>query len=220
METTSLADVASENTQLVSRQAELVVGLGNPGAEYADTRHNAGFLTLDCLLQEALNVTPDAWQPAQGLLLRARLTADVEAYCLKPLTFMNSSGLAVAEVIRHLGISPSRMLVICDDLDLPLGRLRLRSRGSSGGHRGVASIAESLGTEDFPRLRLGIGRPRSGEENVIDYVLSTWASDQSEEMVAAVLSKAAEIVKQSVCQGIEPCGVTVDFGSDKDHAKV
>ena len=220
METTSLEEVAGENTQSEPRQAELVVGLGNPGAEYADTRHNAGFLTLDYLFQEALSVTPETWQPTQGLLQRAQLTADKEVYCLKPLTFMNSSGLAVAEVIGHLGISPSRMLVICDDLDLPLGRLRLRSRGSSGGHRGVASIAECLGTEDFPRLRLGIGRPRSGEESVIDYVLSTWASDQQEEMVAAVLAKAAELVKHSVCQSIEPCGVTVDSGSDKDHAKV
>ena len=220
METTSLEQIAGESAQLEPRQAELVVGLGNPGAEYANTRHNAGFLTLDCLFQGALNVTPEAWQPAQGLLLRAQLSADLKVYCLKPLTFMNSSGLAVAEVIGHLGISPSRMLVICDDLDLPLGRLRLRTRGSSGGHRGIASIAESLETEDFPRLRLGIGRPRPGEESVIDYVLGTWASDQSEEMVSAVLDKAAEIVKHSVCQGIEPCGVTIDFGSDKDHAKV
>lgn len=142
----------------------LVVGLGNPGPEYEWTRHNIGFHVLDhlarhegLLFRSARELDgyagPKAFQVAQSF--------DPDALLLKPETFMNRSGEAVAPVARFVGAEPTEILVVYDDLDLPLGQLRLRPHGGSGGHNGMSSIIDTLGTDRFPRLRIGIGRPRT-----------------------------------------------------------
>lgn len=142
----------------------LVVGLGNPGPEYEWTRHNIGFHVLDhlarhegLLFRSARELDgyagPKAFQVAQSF--------DPDALLLKPETFMNRSGEAVAPVARFVSAEPTEILVVYDDLDLPLGQLRLRPHGGSGGHNGMSSIIDTLGTDRFPRLRIGIGRPRT-----------------------------------------------------------
>jgi PTH1 family peptidyl-tRNA hydrolase len=150
----------------------VIAGLGNPGQRYQTTRHNAGFLVVDRLAA--------AWQarplaaPGPELVLRRAMVGGWVVYLVQPVTFMNASGVAVKQVTARLGLAPAALLVIYDCLDLPLGRIRLRQGGSGGGHRGVASVIEELGTDQFPRLRVGIGRPESGSG--IDYVLSTWTA--------------------------------------------
>ena len=176
-------------------QLKLIVGLGNPGGRYTLTRHNAGWQVVDLLLRHA---SPQAvktiWQPSNGELYWLT-TSPSPCLLLKPLTYMNLSGEAVAPTVWHFQLSPREMLVVSDDLDLPEGRLRLKARGSSGGHRGLASIIQCLQTEDFPRLRVGIGRPQPGSGvPVIDWVLSHWVSAE-DTPASEALRKAAEIVR-------------------------
>ena len=146
---------------------EVVVGLGNPGRQYEGTRHNAGFLVLDRLAD------------ALGIVLQERRfkaswgTGNVEGrklLLIKPLSFMNLSGEPVGQIVRYFSIPPDRILVVHDDLDLPLGRIRVAQHGGPGGHRGIVSLIQHLGGQDFPRLKLGIGRPAHGEP-VEAYVL-------------------------------------------------
>ena len=163
----------------------LVVGLGNPGPGYARTRHNAGFMVLDRLAE------------AEGLAFRTRGEVAIaewgQGWLMKPLTYMNRSGLAVAPFVRKKGIPLERLLVVHDDLDLPLGRLRLKRGGSAGGQRGVASIIEALGDDGFDRLRIGIGRPPPGEDPV-DWVLSPFRPDERP-VLERVLKAAADAVR-------------------------
>ncbi len=134
----------------------LVVGLGNPGSKYADTRHNVGFMVVDALASEAgVRFEDDRrWKTA--------IAKSGGCYLIKPQTYMNDSGLAVGRVSSFYKIAPAEILVVYDDLDLPLGRLRIRAAGSAGGHNGVRSIIAHLGTQQFPRLRVGIGRRGGG----------------------------------------------------------
>ncbi len=156
---------------------KLLVCLGNPGREYHNTRHNAGWMVGDRLLQGSPFPPPKTlWQPARGTLLWLG-AGGRSILLLKPETYMNLSGEAVAETLDHFQLTPPEMLVLCDDLDLPEGALRLRQRGSSGGHRGLASILQSLQTRDFPRLRVGIGRPQPGSGiSIVQWVLAPWVS--------------------------------------------
>lgn len=172
---------------------KLLVCLGNPGREYQNTRHNAGWMAGDRILQNSPFPSSDAiWQPTQGRLfwtgagLRSLLL-------LKPTAYMNRSGIAVAETLHHFRLTPSELLVICDDLDLPSGAFRLRQKGSSGGHRGLASIIQSLQSGNFPRLRLGIGRPQPGSgTSIVEWVLAPWVSDGNN-LPGRVLDAAAQI---------------------------
>lgn len=153
----------------------LVVGLGNPGADYADHRHNIGFRVLDSLarahnLSFARDKTARAWV-AEGTIQR------VPVLLAKPRTFMNLSGRAVGRLVRANGIPPECILVAYDDLDLPLGRLRLRAQGGSGGHKGMRSIIDTLGTREFARLRVGIDRPPDHLDPA-DYVLQPFDEAQ------------------------------------------
>jgi len=163
----------------------LVVGLGNPGPGYAKTRHNAGFMVLDRLAEE------------EGLVFREKndaLLAEWDrGWLLKPLTYMNLSGRAVAPFVRKKGIPLNRLLVVHDDMDLPLGRIRLKRGGSSGGQRGVASIIEALGDPGFDRLRIGIGRPPPGVDPV-RYVLSPFTPEERRTL-ERVLEAATEAVR-------------------------
>jgi PTH1 family peptidyl-tRNA hydrolase len=145
----------------------LIAGLGNPGREYADNRHNAGFQSLDGLAR-AHNLRFDT-RRNRGLLALGEI-AGRPVILLKPQSFMNDSGRSVAPVARFYRVPPERLLVIYDELDLPLGSVRLRSEGGSGGHRGMRSIINQLGRQDFSRVRVGIGRP-PGRMDPADYVL-------------------------------------------------
>lgn len=190
----------SDNAEQKSSGVRLIVCLGNPGAEYAETRHNAGFKVGEQLIMSHRGVKA-AWQPDNGELFDLTI-AGRAILLLKPMTYMNASGDAVVGVAAHFGISPSEVLIISDCLDLPLGRLRMRPGGSSGGQKGVRSILVRLETEAVPRLRVGIGRPQSSECSVIDYVLSPWTSVE-QEVLPEILRKAADMAEKAVSCGLE-----------------
>ena len=162
-------------------QTYLVIGLGNPGREYAQTRHNAGFLLVDALAAR-LGVRFRRLQ-FKALTTDTRY-GEAKIILAKPQTYMNLSGQAVGSLMRFYKIPPERLLVAYDDLDLPLGTVRLRPKGGHGGHKGMRSIIERLGTQEFPRLRLGIGRP-PGRMDAADYVLQPFAPAELEAMSIA-----------------------------------
>lgn len=172
-----------------------VVGLGNPGKQYEVTRHNVGFRVLDRLaLSFSVKLEERKFPASWGACLISRQ----KVLLLKPLTYMNRSGEAVSQMLRYFKILPTQMLVIHDDLDLALGRIRLAQRGGAGGHRGVTSVMEHLGDQDFARLKLGIGRPLH-EETVEAYVLHPPYPEQGgafEEMIKRG-AEAAHMVLES-----------------------
>lgn len=177
--------------------AKLVVGLGNPGRKYAGHRHNVGFQCLDRLAQTwglSFNQRKHKAMLAQGEI------AGLKVVLAKPQTFVNLSGEAVARLSRFYRLPPESILVIYDDLDLPVGKIRLRPEGGSGGHRGMKSIIEHLGTDGFPRLRVGIGRPTHGDP--ADYVLSNFAPDERMAIEEAC-KRAVAAVELWVAKGIE-----------------
>jgi PTH1 family peptidyl-tRNA hydrolase len=179
---------------------QLLVCLGNPGSRYQNSRHNAGFLVAERLLA-CHRHRPAAWQPDNGQLFVLDI-GPRQLMLLKPMTYMNNSGEALRTVAQHDAISPNAMLVVCDCLDLPLGRLRLRKGGSSGGQKGLASIIQELGSQNVPRLRIGIGRPQSNDADIIDYVLAPWTSAEMTTLTEAV-STAADIIAEICQNGIE-----------------
>ena len=167
---------------------KLIVGLGNPGREYRNTRHNIGFLVLDELARRenltfgmAPSQVPDAFV--------AKRFGAAPLLLAKPLTFMNRSGDAVAALARYYDVSPADLLVILDEVALPFGRLRVRARGSAGGHNGLKSIVERLGTTDFARLRLGVGRG-DARRDLADHVLSVFEPAEQEGLEALVTRAA------------------------------
>ncbi len=171
----------------------LIVGLGNPGLEYERTRHNAGFMVIDRILAGFRTGSFVKSQVANSLVFAGNFRG--QALVLqKPQTFMNLSGYAVAREVKLLGIDPESILVIYDDMDLPLGTLRLRESGSDGGHNGLKSIISELGVTTFKRLRIGIGRPSQG--NTVDYVLSKFENGDAEifEMVLSAATNAVRMV--------------------------
>jgi PTH1 family peptidyl-tRNA hydrolase len=177
-----------------------VVGLGNPGARYEGTRHNLGYRVVEALAASA----GTKLARASGSFLLGRVTLGGDAGLLvKPVTFMNRSGEAVRELReRFPGVALDRMLAVCDDLDLPLGRVRFRAGGGDGGHKGLRSIIEELGTRDFPRLRLGIGRPgREDGADVVDHVLDAFRDDERE-AAEDLVTRGAEGVRAFLAEGI------------------
>ncbi len=174
-----------------------IVGLGNPGREYEGTRHNIGFEVVDELARRWRLAQFDTWRDWADVAL---WRPDGEHVLLaKPLTFMNRSGQAVGELTRYYKIEPSDVFVIVDEAQLPLGRIRVRSQGSAGGHNGLKSIIEYLGTE-FPRLRVGIGRgdPRW---DLADHVLSKFTREERD-LVDAAIGRAADAAETFVRDGI------------------
>jgi peptidyl-tRNA hydrolase, PTH1 family len=168
--------------------AQVVVGLGNPGPEYRDTRHNVGQRVVDTLARSFHR----PWQ-REGRAFVARAQWRGDPVCLvKPLTFMNVSGPAVAAVLRALGADPGDLILVYDDLDMPLGSVRIRMKGRHGGHNGMRSVIEALGTQDIRRVKVGIGRPDT-KADVPDHVLSTFESDELA-VVEAAVSTACERV--------------------------
>ena len=168
----------------------VVVGLGNPGREYANTRHNIGFMVVDELARRA------------GVRLRrgrgdfdaaeARLGA-TKVWLLQPLTYVNRTGRALTQFGPATGLVPAELLAVVDDVALPFGRLRLRPGGSAGGHNGLKSMVEALGTQSFPRLRLGVGAP-PGEVDLSDHVLGRFSSDERAELPDLVARGADAVI--------------------------
>lgn len=176
----------------------LLVGLGNPGTEYANTRHNAGFWVINYLAKRTgikLN----------QVRLKSRLGKgsfeQKEIILARPRTYMNLSGEAVSSLLREFDLPLSKLLVIYDDIDLDLGQIRIRAKGSSGGHKGVASIINALGSSEFARLRIGIGPLKEGI-TLTDYVLSKF-EDEEEEKLEEAIKRASSAALDVVLEGLE-----------------
>jgi peptidyl-tRNA hydrolase, PTH1 family len=180
---------------------KLIVGLGNPGAKYRGTRHNVGFAAADELARRAAVEFQPA--PADALIARVRHAAGGEPVLLaKPLTFMNASGEAVGALLRYFRIQPDGLLVMADDVNLPLGRLRARAGGSAGGHNGLKSVIAHLGP-DFARLRMGVGlgAPGSARRDLADHVLARFDAGEAAE-VERMTVRAADAAEMFVTSGI------------------
>jgi PTH1 family peptidyl-tRNA hydrolase len=175
----------------------LVVGLGNPGREHERDRHNVGWMVADELARRM----DDRWRAKfSGQLAEVRLDA-LRLALLKPETFMNDSGRSVAAATRFFKVEPESLLVVHDDVDLEPGRLQARAGGGLAGHNGLRSLAQALGTQEFLRLRIGVGRPGRGDpRSVADYVLSPF---ELEEDVGALVSRAADAVETVAREGVE-----------------
>lgn len=173
---------------------QAIVGLGNPGPDYRDTRHNMGARALDALAKK-IKVR---FQRVSGhLVAQCKWRGDV-LYLIKPQCFMNSMGPPVARVTRKLQLVPVQLIFVYDDLDLPLGRVRVRMKGSAGGHNGMRSLIATLGTDQLRRVKVGIGRPASPErdrEEIVDHVLSAFLSDELPTVEAACNEAGAQALK-------------------------
>jgi peptidyl-tRNA hydrolase, PTH1 family len=176
-------------------EVAIVCGLGNPEPRYRSNRHNLGFMALDTLSERHFLSWRRAAGPAEVALWRV---AGRAVTLVKPLTWMNDSGAALA---RHGGAAKDALLVVCDDLNLPLGALRLRPRGGTGGHKGLDSIIEHLGTSDFPRLRLGVGSAPPGVDWV-EFVLSDFLPEERE-AVDGMIETAADAIETAVRQSVD-----------------
>jgi len=176
----------------------LIVGLGNPGERYADTRHNVGFRVVEKLAQKhglTFNKNEHHAQTASGTILGKRVLL------AKPMTYMNESGNAVQPLVSFYKIEPDRILIVGDDIDIPLGTLRLRKSGSSGGQNGLKHILQRLGTQEIARARFGVGRP-PGHKNAADHVLAPFKGDD-EILAMEVRDRAVEAVETWLRDGIE-----------------
>jgi len=177
---------------------KLVAGLGNPGKKYEATRHNLGFMVLDLLAGESESAFKKKGQYRQASVH----IANRNILLIKPQTYMNLSGVAVDEALRYSNLSIEEVLVICDDVNLPFGKLRIRHRGSDGGHNGLKSIIEETGSFDFPRLRIGVGLSEEEHKPLESYVLEKFSGSEEKEL-SKILKEAAEAVALSIADGIE-----------------
>ncbi len=173
---------------------KLIVGLGNPGEPYENTRHNAGFMTLDSFAEHQ-NVTFRLEPKLKGMLASVTIQGK-KAFLLKPMTYMNLSGESVYAVMRYYKIDVSDILLISDDLDSKVGRVRLRATGSAGGHNGHKSIVAAIGTEEYKRIKIGIGR--SDVIPVIDWVLQKFRDEEAIEIKKAI-SIAEQAIEDFIC---------------------
>ncbi len=177
----------------------LVVFLGNPGLRYEGTRHNAGFMTGDAFARK--NKVAINRARFQALTASCRVGGE-SVLLMKPQTYMNNSGEAVAKAARFYKVDPSHVLVVSDEMLLPVGSVRVRPKGSAGGHNGLKSIIEALGTEDFPRIRLGVGSPTHADYDPKDWVLSVFR-DQDAEIFAEAAGRAADAVTCYITEGAD-----------------
>ena len=184
-------------------RAQLIVGLGNPGKRYEASRHNVGFMAAD------------AWAGRHGIRMERKrpwaLVGEGDAsldgstlrvIVAKPRTYMNASGEAVAEMMRRHHVRLADLIVVYDDMDLALGRIRLRAKGSAGGHRGVVSIIDRLGSQDFVRIRIGIGRPEEADVGVIDHVLGDLTAAERDAMEQAI-ARSADAIDEVLGKGVD-----------------
>jgi PTH1 family peptidyl-tRNA hydrolase len=177
----------------------LVAGLGNPGSDYSDTRHNVGFAAVERLAAEGSARFSPGGAEAETALVRL---AAIAVMLLKPQTFMNRSGAAVAAWLDWLALPAAGLVVVHDDLDLPLGRLRIVAAAGAGGHRGVRSIQDTLGTAEFPRVRVGIGRPEAGQA-AAQRVLADFTAEERP-VAATLVERSAAAVRCLILEGVGP----------------
>ncbi len=177
----------------------LVVGLGNPGMQYEKTRHNVGFRAVDAVAQAAGAKIDRAKFQALSCLCTV---AGLQALLLKPQTFMNNSGLAVRQAADYYKLPPERVLLLFDDVDLDVGRLRIRAKGSAGGHNGVKSVIACLGSQDCPRIKIGVGAKPHPDYDLADWVLSR-PSAQEAKLLEPAIGRAAEAVAVLLREGLE-----------------
>lgn len=178
----------------------LIAGLGNPGSNYAGTRHNIGFLLVEQLAAQ-WRAPWTVEKKFQARVARAERAAQKVILC-QPQTFMNASGEAVGALARYYQLPSSRLLIVVDDADLPLGQIRLRAEGSSGGHHGLDSIEQQLATREYPRQRLGIGRKADDQRQITDYVLGRFTAAE-QKIVEEVLARASQQVECWLGAGIK-----------------
>jgi peptidyl-tRNA hydrolase, PTH1 family len=176
---------------------KVIVGLGNPGAQYKGTRHNIGFAVIDEIARRAAVGFESA--PAEAVIAKWR-RPEGGVLLVKPLTFMNLSGQAIGEIARYFKIDLPDVLIVVDEVQLPLGRLRARARGSAGGHNGLKSVIAHLG-DDFSRLRIGVGRGE-GQRDLADHVLSRFEKEEAAE-VERMTTRAADAAEMFITSGIE-----------------
>ena len=176
---------------------KFIVGLGNPGSPYQGTRHNVGVEVIDHLA-ERFRLTFESC-PAEAVVARARYSG-TRLMLVKPLTFMNLSGHAVSSLVRYFRVDLDDVLIVSDDVNLPLGRLRVRAGGSAGGHNGLRSVIDELGTDQVARLRLGVGRG-DGRLDLADHVLARF-EDAEQETVRSAIARGADAVEGFVSHGI------------------
>ncbi|MBP2651073.1 MAG: pth [Firmicutes bacterium] len=175
---------------------KIIVGLGNPGIQYSNTRHNVGFMTVDRL---AAHWQIASWKDKFDALVAEYRGADT-VLLIKPQTYMNLSGLAVKSIVNWYKLSAEDITVIYDDLDLPVGKLRLRAKGGAGGHRGIASLLAELGQDNFSRVRVGIGRPPEYMETA-DYVLGRFSSEETP-LIEQAIKRGTEAVEAILQKGL------------------
>ena len=176
----------------------LIVGLGNPGKEYERTRHNCGFRAID-LLANKLGCKVDKGK-FQGIYGQVNY-GDKKLYLLKPLTYMNLSGRSVLQLSAYFQIPPQRIIVLFDDISLAPGRLRIRADGSAGGHNGIKSIISEIGSQDFPRVKIGVGAKPHAEQDLADWVLSAFSASEEKDLASA-LERAADAALCIIDNGV------------------
>ena len=177
----------------------LIVFLGNPGPRYEMTRHNAGFMAADAMAKEKnLSINKSRFKA-----LTASCDIGGESVLLmKPQTFMNLSGDAVSQAVKFYKIPPEHVIVVSDEISLPIGKLRIRTKGSAGGHNGLKDIIAKLGTDAFPRIRIGVGAPPHPDYDMADWVLSSFKNQDAEDMLAAA-ERAAQAAQCYITQGAD-----------------
>ena len=193
---------------------KLIVGLGNPGPEYRETRHNVGFKVADALAERWR--VGDQWREKFDALQVKTMAGDEPVILAKPLTFMNLSGQSVAATAGFYKIEPADIFVVTDDVALPLGRLRARRDGGAGGHNGLKSMIQSLATQAFPRMRVGVGRG-DGRRDLADYVLGRFEADERDTVSAAVL-RAADASEMFLSEGIERVMNAFNAATEKEDS--
>ncbi len=176
----------------------VVVGLGNPGSKYAETRHNIGFWSIDRIAREH---SIDVSGRNKATVVGEGTIAERRVVLVRPRTFVNRSGEAATYLLARYRVSPNKLLIIYDDINLPLGKLRLRARGRAGGHNGLKSIIEALGSEEFPRMRIGIGRPSVGTDQ-ISHVIGDM-SPEEREVADEMLDRVTQAVSAILTDGID-----------------
>ena len=177
----------------------LIVFLGNPGPRYEMTRHNAGFMAADAMAKEKnVNINKARFKA----LTATCDIGDESVLLMKPQTFMNLSGDAVAQAAKFYKIPPEHVIVVSDEISLPIGKLRIRTKGSAGGHNGLKDIISKLGTDAFPRIRIGVGAPPHPDYDMADWVLSSFKNQDAEDMLAAA-ARAAQAAQCYITQGAD-----------------